>query len=333
MLAQSQVLVTGATGFIGTHLAQRLLAQGCAVRLLVRDAQRLAPELRLRCEIHVADLASAQGLEAAVSDIDVLFHCAANVRTWDTQQAYQRDNVTAVANLVAALTRARPRLSRLVHFSTCDVYGFPIEPCTELDPAAGGEFGYGRSKLEGELLLAERCAQESIPFTVLRPGNVLGPGGQFVARLGRALSSGVMLTVDGGRANAGLIYIDNLLDYALWAAEAGVAAGRCYNVRDAYDVSWQEFIGRYRAALGGHGLVIDLRFAVANALATISEGVHRALLQAREPLLHRLLVRLFGRTCGHSAARIQRESGLIGAIGFDEALDRSARSFLASRDA
>jgi oxidoreductase len=331
MVAQGKALVTGAAGFIGGHLAQRLLEQGWGVRLLVKNGQSLAAALSQRCELVTADLSVAAGLAEAVRDVDVIFHCAANVRTWDRWDAYQRDNVSAVANLLDAIARENRRLSRLVHFSSVDVYGFPLTPCDEESRPDGGEFGYSRSKWQGEQLVAERCARESIPYTILRPANVFGPGGQFVSRIGEALASGLMLTVDGGRVNAGMIYIDNLLDYVLWAASAGQAAGRCYNVRDAYDLSWAEFVSRLRRGIHGRGRVLDLPFGIADLLARFCEGFYRIFLPSREPLLHRLLVRQFGRSCGHSAVRIRSDSGLVGRIGLDEAMDRSVRSFLAAR--
>jgi nucleoside-diphosphate-sugar epimerase len=331
MLAQRSALVTGATGFIGAHLANRLLAEGWTVRVLVRDAARVPESLRQRCEIVVADLGATAGLGAAVRGVEVIFHCAANVRTWDSLESYRRANVTGVANLLDAISKENTKLARLVHFSTMDVYGFPSTPRSEEDSPAECPFGYPRSKLEGERLAAERCVRASIPFTILRLGNVFGPGGQFVERISAALTSGVMLTVDGGRANAGLVYIDNLLDYVLWAAGAPQAAGRCYNVRDHYDVTWAEFIARLRSGLGAHRPVINLPSALADGLAVLSEGSYRAFLPGREPLLHRLLVRIFGRTCGHSVARIRAESGLVGRVGFEEGIERSIRSFLAAR--
>jgi len=331
MLAHGRALVTGAAGFIGGHLAQRLLAEGWQVRLLVKNNQPLPPALHQGCEVVTADLSVAAGVGEAVRGVDVIFHCAANVRTWDTWDAYQRDNVTGVAHLLDAIARENPRLPRLVHFSSVDVYGFPLQPCDEAARPDGGEFGYGRSKWQGEQLVAERCAEASIPYTILRPANVFGPGGQFVSRIGEALASGLMLTVDGGQVNAGMIYIDNLLDYVLWAAGAEQAAGRVYNVRDAYDLSWAEFVRALRRGINGRGRVLDLPFGAAEFFARLCEAFYRIVLPRREPLLHRLLVRQFGRSCGHSAVRIRADSGLVGRIGFEEGMERSARSFLAAR--
>lgn len=321
-------LVTGATGFIGGHLAQRLLAEGWRVRVLVREPERLVWELRETCELATGDLADLEVLRHAVRDVQVIFHCAGNVHTWDTWEAYYAGNVQGVDNLLSAILAENPGLARLVHLSTVDVYGFPPHPCDETCTPTGGHFGYGASKWQGESLLRQTCDRADIPYTVIRPGNVIGPGSQFITRIGDELKSGLMLKVGSGRAHAGMLYIDNLLDRLLWVAQAEQAIGRCYNVRDACDVTWGEFLTRFRAAIGGRGLIIDLPFFLADAVAWLLENLHRAFLPCREPLLHRLLVRIFGRTCGHSAARIRADSGLADRIGFDEALERSVDWYL-----
>ncbi|WP_295386851.1 NAD(P)-dependent oxidoreductase [uncultured Thiodictyon sp.] len=321
------VLVTGATGFIGSQLAARLLADGWRLRLLVRERQRLAPALAAGAEVIVGDLGDPAALAQAVSQVALVFHCAANVNTWDTKENYLSVNVIGVGNLMAALARERSTLTRLVHLSTVDVYGFPATACTEEGPSGGDAFGYGASKLQGEAVVRQLGAAHGIPFTILRPTNVIGPGSPFIVRIGEALNSGLMLTVDGGQANAGLLMVDHLIDCMLWAATATGAAGQTYNVRDCEDMTWATFLRRFRTAIGGRGLIIDLPFWLADTLAAGLEFVHRVILPTREPLLHRLLVRIFGRTCGHDATRIHAASGLVDHRDTEQALDRSFRWF------
>lgn len=321
-------LVTGATGFIGGRLAERLAADGREVRLLVRNPQRLAPGLRGTPDILVGDLADEALLLRAVEGVSVIFHCAANVHTWDRWDAYYSANVSGVKNLLAAIAQARPPLKRLVHVSTVDVYGFPDEPADEQYPLSPSGFGYGDSKQIGESLVRERCDAAGLPYTILRPGNVIGPGSQFIVRIGAELKSGLMLTVAGGSANAGFVYIDNLVDYMLWAADSEKALGECYNVRDAYDATWADFVRAFRCGINGKGVVLDLPFWAADAAARALELAWRVALPGREPLLHRLLVRIFGRTCGHSAEKLREHSALRNLIGFDEAMEKSTRWFL-----
>jgi len=320
--------VTGATGFIGSRLAEKLVEEGWSVRLLVRDPGKLAPSLRTVPEIVVGDLLEADVLERAVSNTNVIFHCAANVSTWDTWDSYYAANVLGVQNLMNAIAKENPGLSRLVHVSTVDVYGFPVLPCDETYKTTGSGFGYGETKLLGETLVREFGDKSNIPYTIIRPANVIGPGSQFIMRIGHELKSGIMLTVDGGRANAGLVYIDNLVDDLIWAAGAAKAQGECYNVRDDYDVSWKTFLTRFRYSIKGKGVIVNLPFRVADLIAKGVEALSRVFFPAREPMLHRLLVRFFGRTCGHSAEKIRSDLGGAPRVGFDEAMERSCRWFL-----
>jgi len=140
-----------------------------------------------------------------------------------------------------------------------------------------------------------------------------------------------MLTIDGGRAHAGLVYVDNLIDCMLWASRAETAAGQSYNVRDPHDVNWADFITEYRKAIDGKGLVIDLPFYLANIAAVFVERFYRIFLPNREPILHRLLVRIFGRTCGHSAEKILAHGGPQARVSFADAIARSAHWFLEQR--
>ena len=264
----------------------------------------------------------------AVRDVGVIFHCAANVATWDRREAYYTANVAGVENLLRAIPKHNPDLSRLVHVSTVDVYGFPELPCDESSALSVAGFGYAETKLLGEERVREQAARADIPFTIIRPANVIGPGSQFISRIGEELASGLMLTVDGGRYNAGMLHVDNLVDAMIWAAGSERALGETYNVRDDYDVTWREFIDRLRSGIKGRGFVINLPFWLADIVGRFFEAFHRLLFPSHEPLLHRYLVRIFGRTCGHSAEKYRAHSGNEAAIGFDEAMEQSCSWFM-----
>ena len=321
-------LVTGATGFIGRRLAERLIEEGWSLRLLVRDVNKLAPILQSVQDIVVGDLCDEEVVARAVKNVSVIFHCAANVCTWDSWDSYYTVNVLGVKNLMTAITKENPGLSRLVHLSTVDVYGFPVYPCNELSMTTGGGFSYGETKLLGESLVKEYADQAGISYTIIRPANVIGPGSQFIERIGSELKSGLMLTVNGGSANAGLVYIDNLVDYIIWAAGTANAHRESYIVRDNYDVTWVIFLHKFRTAIGGKGVIVNLPFPIAEAMAWGFEMFYAVFHISSEPLLHRLLVRFFGRTCGHSAKKIQGDSDYVDKVGFDEAMEHSCYWFL-----
>ena len=323
-----EYLVTGATGFVGRRLVERLIAMGACVRVLVRQPKKLSPQISSACEVMVGDLGNPVGLEAAVAGVEVVFHCAANVRTWDEWSAYETANIHGVENLVRAVVRCNPDLHRFVHLSSVDVYGFPVAPVDETAIPDDVGFPYGESKRQGELCLRRIAQQHGIPYTILRPTNIIGPHSPFIERIGNELMSGLMLTIDGGGVHAGLLHVDNLIDYMHWAAFSELSANETFNVRDRFDVSWGSFIDDLKALIGGRGHVIDLSFIVANAAAYALTAPYRALRLASEPMLHPLIVRIFGRTCGHSADKLWSTSNMETSISYEQAIAESAAWFL-----
>jgi len=178
--------------------AQRLLAAGWSVRLLVKRPAVPLPARCSGCEIVTADLSVAAGVGEAVRGVDVIFHCApmcalGHVGGLPTRQRDRRGP--------SARRHAREnhncRAWCISPEWMCTV--FRSSPATKRRvPTAGVWLRW--QQVQGEQLVAEALARKaSIPFTILRPANVFGPGGQFVSRIGEALASGLMLTVDGGR--------------------------------------------------------------------------------------------------------------------------------------
>lgn len=328
----AEYLVTGATGFVGRRLAERLVAMGAGVRLLVRRPEKLPPQLSAACEVIVGDLGDPASLDAAVAGVGVVFHCAANVRTWDRWSAYEAANIHGVENLIGAVVRCNPDLQRFVHLSSVDVYGFPEAPVDETATLAKVDFPYGESKRQGELCLRRIAQQHGIPYTILRPTNIVGPRSPFVERIGNELMSGLMLTIDGGNVHAGLLHVDNLIDYMHWAAFSELSANETFNVRDRGDVSWGSFIHDLRALIGGRGRVIDLPFITANMAAHALAMPYRALQLTGEPMLHPLIVRIFGRTCGHSASKLWSLSNLETRVSYEKAIAESAAWFLEGKE-
>lgn len=334
------VLVTGATGFIGRHLALRLLREGRALRLLVRDPARLDPELAAGAQVLRGDLLEPDSLLPAVHGCGAIFHCAGNVSTWDRWPAYRAANVDGVAHLLQALEEAvaaahaavKAPPARLVHLSTVDVYGYPAQPADESARCDGGAFGYGRSKAQGEALLRERASAMGLSWCVLRPTNVMGPCSPFIERIGAELRSGLMLLVDGGRADCGFLHVDNLVDCMLWAETSPRAHQGVFNVRDPVDVSWRRFVHDLREGISGRGFVLTLPYAAAEAGAQLLQAGHRLLHLPGEPLLHPLLVRMFGRSCAHDIGRLQAAGAPLGRVPYEQAMQQGIAWFLRGRE-
>ena len=224
------ILVTGGTGFIGSHLLDKLSALGEPARCLLR---RKARPRRLPAGIEAAygDLTSGEGVEEAVRGADTVIHLAGVTKALAARD-YYAGNVRATETLARALAG---RAIRLVHVSTLAAIG-PSGDGTPVDEDAPPRplTHYGKSKLE-----AERTVRALAPDAVIvRPPVVYGPRDTDVFRMLKSISKGWMLEIGGGERWFSVIYVGDLVE-GLLAARRGVP-GRAYFLAHPQPVSWSE---------------------------------------------------------------------------------------------
>lgn len=291
-------LVTGASGFIGGRLAQRLVAEGHQVRCLVRASSDTSRLERLDVEIAVGDLTSERSLARAVEDCNYVFHCGALVSDWATTQEITRTNVQGTRSLLEASVGASVR--RFIHFSTTDVYGHPDgEAIDETHAPARFSNWYAQTKLRAEAEVRRVEAEHSLDAVILRPATVYGPGSRdVVGEIARAIRARKMLLVDRGRAVAGLCYVDNLLDAAVLALRHEAAPGEAFNVSDGLDVTWREFTDGLAEGLGCARVRWSLPYWMASGVGFSLEHGYRLLRRttgvSAPPLLSRQAVQVLG---------------------------------------
>jgi nucleoside-diphosphate-sugar epimerase len=306
-------LVTGASGFIGSRLTRRLRDAGYEVRCLVRATSDVSALERLDVELFRGDLTNAATVSGAAADCRCVVHCGALVSDWAGIGEIRAVNVTGTRNLLETAVTAS--VERVVHISTTDVYGHPgTRVLSERQTPGNFANWYAQSKREAEAEVWRFAGTGALQTTVLRPATVYGPGSkEVVGEISKAICRGQMLMVDGGRAIAGLVYIENLLDAVLLALDAEGAAGATYNVTDGLDVTWRQFLGNLAGGLGHRQPRLSLPYRPASALAMTMEQGYRALHRATglttPALLSRQAVQVLGRNQDFSNAAIRTALG------------------------
>jgi nucleoside-diphosphate-sugar epimerase len=129
-----RVLVTGATGLLGSHLVERLIAQGFTVRALVRPSSRTAFLDELGVDVRRGDLTDPVSCERALDKVALVFHCAAKVGDWGGWKAFQLGCIDATQTLADASSRAG--VDRFVHISSTSAYGHPPDQAAPIDETA-----------------------------------------------------------------------------------------------------------------------------------------------------------------------------------------------------
>jgi nucleoside-diphosphate-sugar epimerase len=243
-----KILVTGATGFTGAHLARALAAQGHTVRTLARTSSNLEPLREQGFEIAAGDIRDADSINRAVEGIDQVYHLAAAFRVAGQPASYYREiNVGGTRNILVAAERHG--VQRVIHCSTVGVHGHVASPpADEEAPFNPGDI-YQRTKLEAELL-AREAFESRLRGVVVRPGAIYGPGDTRFLKLFRAIHRRRFLMPGPGQVHYHLVYIDDLVDGFLRCGSRENALGQVYILAGEHPVNLNEFAAHVARAVG-----------------------------------------------------------------------------------
>lgn len=264
-----RILVTGASGFVGTALCRELLSRGHAVDATARRAIPQGEGLSGLRRIAVPDIAAEFDRRALLDGMDAVVHLAAIAHRRGVPDAeLERVNVDATARLAEA---AAGRVRRFVFLSSIKVHG--EDSSTGMYEETGvlrPEDAYGRSKLHAEQALIEIAARSRMELVLIRPPMVYGPGvkANFL-RLLRWVASGLPLPLASLRNRRSLVYLGNLVDVVAHCA-AHPSANGPFLVSDQEIVSTPELILRIGWALGRPARLVPAPPAVLRAIGTIT---------------------------------------------------------------
>lgn len=317
-----RAFVTGATGFVGSAITQRLVAEGVAVHALAlptSDRQRLTD-----CPItwHTGDITKSETLQGLFDEADWIIHAAGLLgRAGIAEQTYQRMNAEGTRHVLEAAQSKNERL-RILHISSFGVLG-PVrnpraaERMDETSPLAPSN-GYERSKALAEQYVRAYAAQ-GVPVIIARPEFVYGPGDVHVLGLFRAIQKGLFFYIGNGQNTCHPTYIDDTVEGLMCCLHQG-CPGEAYHVTGPRALTFRELVETIAAALGVPPPRWRVPVPLAAAGAAVLELVGK--LSGRSVPLSRTGVAFFSEHRRSTSTKAERELGFVPQVDLEEGIGR-----------
>lgn len=251
-LAPVDALVTGAAGFLGRALVKALRARGQSVRVLLRKPDAAYAE-DAGIQTVIGNLGDPRSVEHAVSGCGVVYHVGAAMR--GSPRDFEAGTVWGTRNVVDACKQHATQ--RLVYVSSMSVFDHagrnPTVAMTEAsayEPHPEWRGAYTQTKLVAERVVLDAIREHSLPAVILRPGQIFGPGAEKVTPNAVIGLAGRWVAVGDGGMSLPLVFVDDVVDALLLAAEAPAALGKVFNVVDTTVVTQQQYLERAKRKLG-----------------------------------------------------------------------------------
>ena len=326
-------LVTGASGLLGSHVVEKLLAMGEPVRALVRPSSdtRLLDEWGV--EKASGDITNAQSLVEAMKGVKRVYHVAAQVGDWGPWERFVAVTIDGTRNMLAAARQAK--IQRFLHVSSISAYGHPDGDGLVLDESAPLGVNlhkwsyYSRAKVEAEKLVWQAHNAGDVPVTVVKPSWLYGPRDRAsMPRLIRAIRAGKAKLIGDGTNRLNLTYAGNEAEGCILAATNEKALGESYNLSSDGAIQQREYINKIAECLGCPPVTRKVPYGVARSAAFLMELFGHMLGRKKPPLVTRYSVWLIGRRCFFSSEKARRELGWEPTVGYDEGVRLAVESCL-----
>lgn len=315
-----KVLVTGATGFTGGHLARTLAERGETVRALVRDVARARVSNLAGIELAPGDLINLDSVRRALAGVDVVYNIAALYREAGLPAAaYRAVNADAVAHLVEAARETGVR--RVVHCSTVGVHG-DIEhpPANEDAPIRPGDV-YQETKVLGEELGRQAAAKTGVELVIARPTGIYGPGDRRLFKLFGDIARGRFVMLGSGRNFYHVTYIDDLCEGFRLCGTVPAAAGRTYILGGGEVPTLAELVSLTSAIAGRRGPALRAPVWPVWLAGALCEAVCAPI--GISPPIYRRRVDFFRKSRAFDISRARRELGYAPAVDLRAGITRT----------
>lgn len=322
-ISRARILVTGANGFIGGALADRLAQEGAQVRVLVRQPGRDFPS---GVEVYTGDITDAGAVDRAVDGCAAVVHAATRHITQGQRQEFYTVNVQGTENLLRAFARQAhpPNEGRFVHISTINVHGFlpPRDASADSPLCYSGDY-YSDSKVDGEKMAQRVASEEKIPLAIVRPACTYGPRGRAWTLLPlERLRANRPVLIGRGDGIANAVYVDDVVEVLVRALECETAVGEAFIASAGAGVTWREFYGAYAKMLGG-ARVRSIPYWVARSAAEVLEWVGK--IAHRPAVTRKANIEFYSHRVVFDIGKTRRLLGWDPRVSFEEGMARTEK--------
>lgn len=321
-----KVLITGATGLLGSHLIKELQQRGEHIRTLVLPVENADKLLAQGVEVVRGDVTDANTLGPAVKNIDLVFHLAGMMGVWRPLADYRLVNVTGSENLYRAAQAAG--VHRFVHTSSHTVYGLGHGRfMTEKDALKPDPDPYSITKAEGDRLMRRLMLNSDVETVILRPGTFFGPGDRLhFGRMAQKVKDGKGLIIGKGDNALPFCYVTDVVQGFLLAAYHEKAPGNVYNITNDRPLTQLEMFNAIADAVGGVRPTLHLPYLPIYYGSIVAEKVVARVTHTK-PVVTQLGAMMFGSDNRHSVEKARRELGYEPRVDLREGIKLAAEWF------
>lgn len=319
-----KALVTGATGYLGSHIVEQLLAQGHEVRALARRTSDIRHLKTTGAEIILGDIEEYDSLVPAVDGVDVVFHAAARVMPgWGMWEDFENCIVRGTENMLKASAEAE--VSRFVYVSSVTVMGkaaladTPAAETAPYDLEFNRDTYYDWAKMKGEQLAIDYHKQGRLPVTVVRPGMVYGPRCRLLTdRVFRYTKMPIGVWPGRENARTALVYVTDVAGCSILAATNEKAVGQVYNIAHPEEGRFRDLVAAMCRAAGKPVPRLTIPISLLYATAMVLELWARLWRNRNLPFLTRSDVRFLHEGMHVDGSKARRELGWEPKVSVEE---------------
>ncbi|MFA5044006.1 MAG: NAD-dependent epimerase/dehydratase family protein [Kiritimatiellia bacterium] len=321
--AATRVLVTGATGFTGAILARKLVNSGLEVHAIARASSNLEALHDLPIVWHRGNVFDEAVVAEAAQGVDYIFHVAAAYREARHNDAMYRQVHVLSTQLLARAALKNPAFKRFVHVSTVGVHGHIANPpADELYSMHPGDI-YQQTKAEAELWLRDFAQKKSLPYTVIRPAAIYGPGDKRLLKFFRMAARPILFLLGRGQCLYHLIHVDDLTDIMILAATHPAARDEIFICGNPDCVTLDRMARIVADELGSRFRLVRLPAFPFFLAADVCEWVCRKL--GVEPPIHRRRLAFFTKDRSFNTRKLREKLGYQTRYSNEAGLIQTAR--------